>query len=117
MRLFEVADNFASDLEMVLRNLMGRSNTKDASLVLSYESISNLLKNMGYGPIDYNGFKNVYDANPSLQAIVQNFNADKVVVSTDVQPEENPEKVERPTGKSVDQMASSAISKGLTPDL
>ena len=47
MRLFEVEDRFANDLEMVLRNQMGRSNTKHSSLKLTYPALSNMMKNMG----------------------------------------------------------------------
>jgi hypothetical protein len=116
MRLFEVEDRFASDLEMVLRNLMGRANKKGSPLEFSYAGLSNLMKNMGYGSIDYNGFDKIYQTNPSVQAIIQNYNEDGIIVSTDEVDPEDQEQIEQPTGPSVGQMASSA-AQDFTNDL
>lgn len=111
MRLFEVEDHFTDDLVTVLRNQLGRGDAKHTSLVLSYDALSNIMKNMGYGKMDYEGFKKMYDDNPDLQSIVQNFSADKVVLSTKTQPDSDQEKIDRPSGPSVDQMASRAASE------
>ena len=113
MRLFEVADHFAKDLEIVLRNLLGRSDTKKASMTLSYEALSNLMKNMGYGEVDYNGFQKIYDSNPALKAVVKNFDDDGIVLSTDIEPPNDEAPIEVPAGPSVDQMAHSAVAQGL----
>lgn len=116
MRLFEVEDRFASDLEMVLRNLMGKANKQGSPLEFSYDGLSNMMKNMGYGAIDYNAFDRIYQSNPSIKAIIQNYSEDGITVATDeVDPEEQ-EKIEHPEGPSVDQMASSA-AKDFTSDL
>lgn len=116
MRLFEVEDRFASDLEMVLRNLMGRANKKGSPLEFSYAGLSNLMKNLGYGAIDYNAFDKIYQSNPSVQAIIQNYNEDGIIVATDIQDPDDQEQIERPEGPSVDQMASSA-AKDFTSNL
>lgn len=112
MRLFEVEDRFAGDLEMVLRNLMGRSNQKHASLKLSYAAVSNMLKNMGYGAVDHEQFKKIYDANPSIQNIVRSFDDNTIMVSTEIEKEKEPETPDAETGrsKSVDQMADSGAT-------
>ncbi len=115
MRLFEVADSFASDLEMVLRNQMGRSNSKNATLKLSYPALSNMMKNMGYGNIDFQGLKKIVDGNPSLQAIIRDYNENEIIVSTKV---DNPEddqsgNTPEPGGQSVDSMASQAANQFL----
>ena len=116
MRLFEVEDRFASDLEMVLRNLMGRANKKGSPLEFSYAGLSNLMKNMGYGSIDYNGFDKIYQSNPSVQAIIQNYNEEGIVVATDEIDPEDQEQIEQPAGPSVDQMAASGVDD-FTSDL
>lgn len=120
MRLFEVADSFPTDLEMVLRNQMGRSNSKNSTLKLTWPALSNMMRNMGYGEIDSKGFQKMFDGNPSLQAIVRNFDENGIIVSTEVddpdadaQGGETPE----PGGKSVDQMASSAATAALNNPL
>jgi hypothetical protein len=117
MRLFEVEDRFASDLEMVLRNVMGRSNQKGSPLQLSYEALSNLVKNMGYGAIDYNGFQKLYDQNPSIQAIVKNFNDEGVEIATDVTEPEEQDDINRDEAPSVDQMASQGAKTSLNNPL
>ena len=110
MRLFEVEDRFADDLETALRNLVGRSNQKHASLKLTYQALSNILKNMGYGEVDHQEFKKVYDDNPSIQNIVRSFDDHTIMVSTDAEKDEDEiEKGEgEPRSPSVDQMASQA---------
>ncbi len=118
MRLFEVEDHFGTDIVMVLRNLAGRADSgkssKDkSSVVLTYDALSNVMKNMGYGEINYDSFQKMYDAHPDLKSIVQNFDGDKVVLNTDVKPQDQNEPTEVPPGPSVDQMASSAVAKGL----
>ena len=108
MRLFEVEERFAGDLEMVLRNLIGRSNQKNASLKLSYPAISNMLKNMGYGAIDHDQFKKIYDSSSSIQNIVRDFDENTVMVSTAVEKENEPDAApegELTRSKTVDQMA------------
>lgn len=119
MRLFEVEDRFADDLEMVLRNQMGRSNSKHSSLKLTYPALSNMMKNMGYGEIDYDGFKKLYDNNPSLKSIVRNFNDAEVIVTTDAEKPKDGETgaPEEPGGPTVDQMASSGAQAALNNPL
>jgi hypothetical protein len=109
MRLFEVSDQFADELELVLRNLLGRSNEKHASMKLSYEALSNLMRNMGYGKMDYQGFDNVFKGNPSLKSVVKNYNEDGIILTTDVPPAKD-EPTDVPAGPSVDQMAHSAVN-------
>lgn len=110
MRLFEVEDHFAADLESVLRNLL----TKKAEVILTYEELSTLLKNMGYGPIDYDGFAKIFDANPSLDAIIQNFNESGIILSTEKDLETDDQEANAPT---VDQMASSGAKDSLANPL
>jgi hypothetical protein len=119
MRLFEVADSFPTDLEMVLRNQMGRSNSKNSTLKLTWPALSNMMRNMGYGEIDSKGFQKMFDGNPSLQAIVRNFDENGIIVSTEV---DDPDKeasggTSEPGGQSVDQMAGSAANQFLNSPL
>ena len=66
------------------------------------------MKNMGYGSIDYNAFDKIYQSNPSVQSIIQNYNEEGIIVATDEIDPEDQEQIEQPTGPGVDQMASSA---------
>ena len=118
MRLFEVEDSFARDLEMVLRNQMGRSNSKNSTLKLSYPALSNMMKNMGYGSVDFEGFKKVVDSNPSLQGIIRDFNETEVIVSTDAEKSADGMENEPEVGdETVDSMASQAANQFLNSPL
>lgn len=83
MRLYEVADRFASDLETVLRNLVGRSDSKYSKQHLSYFALSNLLKNLGYGAIRFEDFSRLYDETPAIQNLVADFNRDGITLGTE----------------------------------
>jgi len=111
MRLFEVTDRFVDDLETVLRNIVGRGDSEHAPQSLSYPALSNLLKNMGYGEIDYNQFARLYDENPELQPLIQDYNDQGITLGTKVQSDQDAQPIGIPTGKSVDQMAHNAVSK------
>jgi hypothetical protein len=113
MRLFEVADRFVSDLETVLRNLVGRGDSKHAPQSLSYPALSNLLKNMGYGGITYDQFAQVYDANPQLAVLIRDYNDQGIVLGTKKEPEGSEETSDVPDGPSVDQMASQGAQQHL----
>ena len=114
MRLFEVADRFVSDLETVLRNLVGRGDSKHSPQSLSYPALGNILKNMGYGGINYDQFAKVYDENPQLAALIRDYNDQGITLGTKKEPEgyeETPTDI--PDGPSVDQMASSGAKDHL----
>lgn len=118
MRLFEVEDTFARDLELVLRNQMGRSNAKHSTLKLTYPALSNMMKNMGYGNIDFQGLQKIVDGNPSLQGIIRDYNENEIIVSTEVdQQDGEPEGEPEPGGNSVDSMASQAANQFLNSPL
>lgn len=110
MRLFEVADRFTDDLETVLRNILGRGDSKHAPQSLTYPALSNLLNNMGYGAISYEQFARIYDENPQIQALIGDFNDQGIVLGTDAQAANSQSPMQIPTGPSVDQMAHSAVT-------
>lgn len=113
MRLFEVEDHFANDLAVVLKNLIGRSNSKKEFATLSYEDLSTIMKNMGYGEIEYDEFAKVFDSNPALKSVVKNFDENGIVLATEKDAPNDEEPVDVPPGPSVDQMAHSAVAQGL----
>lgn len=117
MRLFEVEDRFASDLVTVLRNQLGRGDSERTSLVLTYPALSNIMRNMGYGAVDYEAFEKMYDANPELKKLVKNYNEEKIVLSTKAQPAgADAMQSGKAEGPSVDAMASQGAKK-LSPDI
>jgi hypothetical protein len=118
MRLFEVADRFVDDLQTILRNEIGRSNTNHAPKTLTWLALSNMLTPFGYGDINYYGFRKIYDSNPSIQPLIKNFNKDGIILGTDKDPDVDKQTdVDTPPGQSIDKMAKRVVSKGLQPDL
>jgi hypothetical protein len=121
MRLFEVDNHFANDLALMLRNQMGRSNSKNASLHLTWPAFNNLLKNMHYAPIEGGNpdamktFQDMLDSNPELSKIIRTFDKTGVVVDTAKDKPEGGEEV--PGGDSVDSMASQASNQFLNNPL
>ena len=113
MRLFEVADRFVDDLETILRNLVGRGDSKHAPQSLTWPALGNMLKNMGYGGLTYDQFAKVYDENPQIQPLVRDYNDQGIVLGTKVEPEGSEETTDVPDGPSVDQMASSGAKQHL----
>jgi hypothetical protein len=112
MRLFEVAGRFADDLETILRNLIKGGNPKKASepnekdsQTLSYPALSQLLNNLGYGNVAFNQFARIYDENPSIAALIADYNEEFITLGTDDE-KQSTGSTEIPTGPSVDQMAS-----------
>ena len=86
MRLFEVAGNeLEQDLVLLFRNQIQRANAEGSPAELSYQAITNLMKASGHGSFDYGVFKSLYDTSLEIQAIVQNFNEEGVVLNTDMQ--------------------------------
>ena len=117
MRLFEVEDRFASDLGTALRNMAGRSNTDkiESTLTLPFPALNNLLKNMGYGPVEPDSLQKLVDGNPDLEKIIQtpiDPKATEVVIKTDTPNNDAPPpEAQKAEPKSVDSMASRAASR------
>lgn len=108
MRLFEVEDRFGNDLAMVLRNLLGRADATKSSIKLSFEAISNLIKNIGYGGIDYATFNKIYDTNPTIQAMVKDYDESGVELGTEVEKVPEPSEFDTANSSSVKSMARSS---------
>ena len=94
----------------ILRNLVGRGDSKHAPQSLTYPALSNMLANMGYGEISYDQFKRIYDENPEIQPLIQNYNDQGIVLGTKTQADDDQPQMDVPTGKSVDQMAHNAVN-------
>lgn len=112
MRLFEVEDSFANDLTTLLRDIRGRSDSKNTTSVVPWPAVNNLLKNIGHGNIDSATLANLVKVNPALNSVIKTFDDTGIVLKTK---EESPEdSIDIPDGKSVDQMAHNAVKKHLT---
>jgi hypothetical protein len=80
MRLFEfVGDNNLDRFTIILKNLIGRYASEKSPAKLNWQALTQLIqKNNLQLVTDYETFKAIYDANPQIQSMVKNFNADGI---------------------------------------
>lgn len=81
MRLDEV-DSSASDLVLLLRNLIAQANSQSQTSYLSWSALNNLMQNIGKAQFDYDSFKAAYDSNPVVKNLVSRFDAKGVELKT-----------------------------------
>lgn len=115
MRLFEVAGNqFQDDLAEILRVMQGRANSAQTQSVIPWSAVNNMLAAHGYANINQQMLDKVKDKIDPKGELIQNSNEQGIVLKTDVaSPDEETPIGGKPQGKSVDQMAHNAVSKGL----
>jgi hypothetical protein len=121
MRLFEFAgdDDVVDTLTSVLHQLLNQSDSKASTSELTYPAISQLLQRAGsYGMMDYKLFDKIYHENPQIQAVIQDYNGQRVKLATDKQPEKGPAgpnmaKTDQGVSQTTQQAASSGASATL----
>lgn len=114
MRLFEVDLGSARD---VLAVLQGLANKEGQSSELPFPVVMNMLKPFGLGISSPDGLvalKNKVDpAGDVIQDVLDNGT---IILNTKIPSDEKDAAVKKPTGPSVDKMAS-ANAKNLTPNI
>jgi hypothetical protein len=115
MRFFEFAgDDAAEKFVVVLRKYIGRAASKKAPAKLNWNGLQQVLKTNGFEmTADYETFKAMYDASPTIQAMVKNFNDKGVELKVPGAPDADKEPTQG-TGQTsqdaVDQTAASAAA-------
>lgn len=115
MRFFEFSgDDAAEKFVMVLRNYIGRAASKKAPAKLNWGGLNKVLSTSGFElTADYETFKAMYDASPTIQAMVKNFNDKGVELNVPGAPDAEKEPTQG-TGQTsqdaVDQTAASAAA-------
>jgi hypothetical protein len=120
MRFFEFAgDGDTGDkFVMVLRNYIGRAASKKSPAKLNWSGLNQVLKSNGFElTADYETFKAMYDSNPTIQAMVKNFNDDGIELNVPGAPEEQPKgdgtQTPQDSQAAVDKIAASAAPQQL----
>jgi hypothetical protein len=116
MRFFEFNTPDMDQFIVLLRNLIGRSASKKAPSKLNWNAIAQLSRSSGFEfGADYETFKAMYDANPALQSLVKNFNADGIELDVPGAPDsEQPKQDGEDSQEKVNQTAASAAAKNLS---
>ena len=89
--------------------MIGSADNKSQSAYLSFEALNQIMQNMDLQQFDYDGFKQIYDANPDVQNLVKNFDDKGITLSTKQEADsDTPTKTTDPADATVDQMAKKA---------
>jgi hypothetical protein len=107
MRLFEVDNSAVDNLVTALKQLIGTSDDIHAPQLLSYPALSNILRNMGYPEVNQETFKQLWDKNDELQAVVNDpaETDDNIVLKTSDQ--RTQQELGKSAGPDIDAMAKS----------
>lgn len=77
MRLAEFTSS-SDKFILLIKNFIGRAQSKKQPAKLNWQTLNSMLKSAGEETMDYESFKAMYDANPTLQPMISNFNADGI---------------------------------------
>jgi hypothetical protein len=115
MRFFEFSsDSYEDKFVMILRNFIGRAASKKAPSKLNWKALNQITSSSGFEMgADYESFKAMYDASPTLQNMVRNFNADGIELNVPGAPNSDQPKqgAEDDSEEAIAKMASSAADK------
>jgi hypothetical protein len=113
---------------MALRTVRSSAESKNKPVFLHFEkpsaenkkpdsinvNINDIMKNMNLPQFSYETFTAVYDADPQIQDLVDNFNADGISMNSD-DAEQEPEQANDDSDNTVSQMAKSATDLSDSP--
>ena len=113
---------------MALRTVKSSAESKNKPVFLHFDkpsaqnkkadfinvNINDILENMGLPQFSYETFTRVYDADPQIQDLVDNFNAQGIVMNSD-DAEEEPNRKNDDADNKVSQMAKSATDLSDSP--
>jgi hypothetical protein len=77
MRFFEFGGS-SDKFILLIKNFIGRAQSKKQPAKLNWATLNSMLASAGEEAMDYETFKAMYDANPPLQPLIANFNADGI---------------------------------------
>lgn len=77
----------------VLRSIQNTANDKNTTASMTWDAINHATQAYGAPDIDYERFAKLFDSDPSIQAVVDNFDENGVQIKTNAgsaQPSVNP---------------------------
>jgi len=112
MRFFEFQDDPTDRFVIVIKNLIGRAASQKMPAKMNWQAFNQLTSKSGIEMVaDYETFKAMYDANPALQTLIKNFNADGIeldVPGVSDEPKGDGTKTPQDSQAAVDKAAASA---------
>ena len=116
MRFTEFKNNnkeVESALVNTLMNVKGDADDKNTSAHISFDAVSQIMKNTGHPAFSYDLFKQMYDNGKTLKNVVKDFDQEKITLKTDADADTDPEMDFDNQGSTdkVKQMAKSAMNR------
>jgi len=94
MRFSEFLNNANNELESVivntLQNLRGDADEQGQTAEISFDALTQIIKNTGYPTFNYALFKSIHDKGTALKNVVDDFDQEKIVLKTEKQAEKDP---------------------------
>ena len=114
-KVTEDGDEQSDALLSILDHLVHKAedSTEHGESKISFATIIQLMRNLRQ-PIDFDGFKQLYDMNPAIGNLVRNFDDEFITLNTDEELEvdmSDPQNIEQPSQNTVDHMAKRALKK------
>ena len=114
-KVTEDGDEQSDALLSILDHLVHKADdsTEHGESKISFATIIQLMRNLRQ-PIDFDGFKQLYDMNPAIGNLVRNFDDEFITLNTDEELEvdmSDPQNIEQPSQNTVDHMAKRALKK------
>jgi len=111
----EIDGALSTALKQVLDHLVHRAkdSTDAGDNKISWQAIIQMMPE-NVPPLDYDGFKQMYDMDPDWKHLVQSFDEEFITLNTGEEIDVNmadPENIEEPSQNTVDDMAKRAMKK------
>ena len=102
-----------SALVNTLMNLQGDADDRNTSAEISFDAVTEIMRNTGYPAFSYDLFKQLHDNGKILKNVVKDFDQEKIVIKTEKDAETDPEMDFDQQGSTdkVKQMAKSAMNR------
>ena len=111
----DIDDELSLAIKQVLDHLVHQSkdSTDAGDNKISWQAIIQMMPE-NVPPLDYDGFKQMYDMDPDWKHLVQSFDEEFITLNTGEEIDVNmadPENIEEPSQNTVDDMAKRAMKK------
>ena len=114
MRFFEFQNkDLESALVNTLMNMKGDADERNQSTEISFDAVTEIMRNTGYPAFSYDLFKQLHDNGKILKNVVKDFDQEKIIIKTEKDAETDPEMDFDNQGSTdkVKQMAKSAMKR------
>jgi hypothetical protein len=109
------ASSIVNNLSLLLRNLIGRADSKNLSQEITYHTLNSYLNNVGGRSINFDELTTIYDQYPEIASLIKDFDKNKITLYTkEESPDEKPVSSDQEDNSEIKRMAKSTLkTRGL----